>query len=293
MLRLIPSPVGWESGLTHKMEGQGLNALGLPPHIALTVTDETTHQSEPVNVLDYQYSDISVNSKDACAETSISSKHLTVPKHQYRRPKSAAISSHSKPIQKPSSKTQYVGLNGQKTVFHRRKVKGPRFNKNPNTVNEFYNEPHLKPQQNYVNVKQSLDVPKIYVSSQDSSIGCDRQRNRSNSPPPRRYSEVSFLKTLLDALPMDRNDSVDSGDELLTEGADGGDDLFAEEVPAPIRGGRKISTASLGCLRENLKSSRSYGKTKGNERMQRSRSASQMMTTAASVEKLLFKNRLM
>ena len=207
----------------------------------------------------------------------------------------AKVSSSSS--QHPPPKHHRASSKSRKLTFHCQKVRSPTSTKNVNHLNGWYEDTRFKSQQANITQNSSLDVPKIHISSytdgQGSRIVTDHQSPRSRLPPPRRYSEVSFLKTLLDALPMERTDSVGSADDLSTEGVDGGDDLFAEATPAPTRGGRKISTASLGCLRENLKTSRSYGKMGGNERMQRSRSTSQMMTTAASVEKILFRNRLM
>ena len=203
------------------------------------------------------------------------------------------MSTLSTSSQKHLPKTEFAAIHCQTILSPRQKVNNPKIDKRLKSFEGCYSGTSLKSKENNVNQKCSLDVPKIYISSEYSSSCYDRHRLRGNSPPPRRFSEVSFLKTLLDTLPMERNDSVDSADDLSTDGVDGGDDICGEITPAPNRRARKISTASLGCLRESLKSSRSYGKPGGNERMQRSRSASQMMTTSASVEKMLFRNRLM
>ncbi|RUS80817.1 hypothetical protein EGW08_011438 [Elysia chlorotica] len=256
-------------------------------------TCKLTDSKQGLDAADHQY--LGATNKTTGTDIVPSPEDPAVRKRHYRRPKTASVITLSIPLQKHLTKSEFRASSGptSRSLSSTHSAKSPTLGKQPKYFDSRCNGTSFKSHQNRVNQKRSLDVPKIYLNSQDSSISADRHTLRSNSPPPQRFSEISFLKILLDTLPMERNDSLDSTENLSAEGVDGEEDIFGEITPVSSRGARKISTASLGCLRESLKTSRGYGKAGGNERMQRSRSASQMMTTAASVEKLLFRNRLM
>ncbi|GFN77222.1 hypothetical protein PoB_000372800 [Plakobranchus ocellatus] len=160
---------------------------------------------------------------------------------------------------------------------------------------------HLAHQVDNLDSRNRLEVPQISISRCEKdhapskrTPGYENRRiGRGKSPPKRLYNEFSFLKTLLENLPMESRGSTDSLGDSLSELVGRSDGRFTEDTPLSVRGGRKLSTGALGNLRESLKSAGRRDKSTASERMQRSRSASHMITSAATTEKGVFRHRLM